>query len=105
MLYVTKNPTQLISNFLVLPMNELSDHSKIVTVFKEGLPTKNENVNDDYNWKKRGTLYKWDKNRKNIFINALKGRTEEIEDISQRIDAGLVHTAGEHIQQLLIKNC
>ena len=65
--------------------------------------TKNENVYDDYNWKKRGTLYKWDKNRKRIFINALQECTEEIEDISQRIDAGLVHSAGEHIQQLLAK--
>ena len=59
---------KLISNFLVLPMNELSDHSKIVTVFKEGLPMKSENENDNYNWKQRGTLYKWDKQGKNIFF-------------------------------------
>ena len=50
-----ENSYSLISNFLVLPMDELSDHSKIVTVFT--VSTKNENVNDDYNWKQRDTYY------------------------------------------------
>ena len=59
---------ELISNFLVLPTNELSDHSKMVTVFKEGMPTKNVNVNNDYNWKQGCVLYKWDKNKKKHFL-------------------------------------
>ena len=98
-----ENCYELVSNFIILPMNELSDHSKIVTVFKEGLPPKNENVNDNYNWKQREPLYKWDKDKKNIFFTKLKTLEKEIEDIDQRIDAGLVHSTGEQIQQLFIQ--
>ena len=94
---------KLISNFLILPMNELSDHSKIVTIFKEDLPIKCENEVDNYNWKQRGTLYKWDNQRKKLFYNQLRNSEKEIEEINQRIDAGLVHSAGEQIQQLIIK--
>ena len=94
---------ELISNFLILPMNELSDHSKIVSIFKESLSIKNEDENDNYKWKQRGTLYKWDKTGKNIFINALRNSKREIEEIEQRIDAGLIHSTGGLIQQLLIK--
>ena len=35
---------ELISNFLILPMNELSDHSKIVSIFKESLSIKKEDM-------------------------------------------------------------
>ena len=94
---------ELVSNFLVLPMNEISDHSKIVTVFKEGIPITNETENDKYMWKERGVLYKWDKQRKHVFFNKLRNSVEEFEEIHQRIDAGLVHSAGEQIQQLFIK--
>ena len=49
----------LLFNFQVLPMNELSDHSKIVTIFKESLPMKTGNENDTYDWKQRGILKKY----------------------------------------------
>ena len=48
-----------LSDFLVLPSNELSDHSKIVTIFKENLLMKTEDENDTSDWKQRGILYKW----------------------------------------------
>ena len=92
-----------IDNFLVLPMNELSDHSKIVTVFKDGMNEKRDPENDTYAWKPRGALFKWDKKRKNNFVNKLKNSLKEIGDIQQRIDAGLVHSTGKQIQQLFIK--
>ena len=52
-----------IANFLVLPMNELSDHSKIVTVFKDRMNENGDTENDSYAWKPRGALFKWDKNK------------------------------------------
>ena len=93
----------LISNFLVLPMNEISDHSKIVTVFKEGIPITNETENDKYMWKERGVLYKWDKEKRHVFFNKIRNSIKEFQEIHQRIDAGLVHSAGEQIQQLFIQ--
>ena len=91
---------EFVSNFLVLPTNELSDHSKIV---KEGLPTENEIENDKYSWKPMGILYKWDQKRQKDFNTKLRTNIEDIEEINQRIDAGLVHSAGEQIQNLFIK--
>ena len=82
-------------------MNELSDHSKIVTVFKEGVPIPSNTENDKCG--KKEVLYKWDKKSKGAFFNKLRNSVEEIEEINQRIDAGLVHSAGEQIQQLFIK--
>ena len=58
-----------IANSLVLPMNELSDHSKIVAVFKDETKKKTDTENDNYAWKQRGTLFKWDKKRKRNFVN------------------------------------
>ena len=91
-----------IDNFLVLPMNELSDHSKIVTIFKDNPSINSNNESDHYNWKSRGVLYQWDKRSKSNFFNELKTNTKEIEEITQRIDAGLIHGTGEKIQQLFI---
>ena len=38
-----------IDNFLVMPMTELSDHSKIVTILKNSIPIEAQ-TNDKYNW-------------------------------------------------------
>ena len=75
-------------------MNELSDHSKIVTFFKEGLATQDMDEIDNYKWRKRGILYKWDKGKESIFRNKLCNSLKEIEEINQLLDAGLVHTRG-----------
>ena len=87
---------------IVLPMNELSDHSKIVTFYKEGLIVKNGEEKDLYKWRGRGNLYKWDNKREAIFYNKLRYSLKEIEEINQRINAGLIHSTGELIQQLYI---
>ena len=96
-----ENAYEMIDNFLLLPLNELSDHSKIVTIFKAP-SLKDASQSDDYKWKPRGILYKWDANNAQNFIKTLTASTEEIKEISQRIEAGLVHSTGEKIQQLFI---
>ena len=83
-------------------MNELSDHSKIVTFFKKGVVPLLEERDDNYKWKKRGKLYKWDKKRETMFSNKLRNSSKEIEEINQRLDAGLIHSTGELIQKLFI---
>ena len=62
-------------------MNELSDHSKIVSVFKSSFPKKCDTETDNYKWKGRGTLYIWDKSTKRRFFNRLKDSKNEIEEI------------------------
>ena len=91
-----------VDNFLVLPMTELSDHAKIVTIFKEKSFENIKNGDDNYNWKSRGTLYEWDIRNKRNFYNKLMSSKREIEQITQHIDAGLIHSTGEKIQQLFI---
>ena len=48
------------------------------------------------------TLYKWDKKSQRDFFNTLNNCKKEIEEISQHIEAGLIHSTGEKIQQLFI---
>ena len=91
-----------ISNYLVLPMNELSDHSKIITIFKESPSSRNNDKNDKYKWESRGRLYKWDEKCQSKFYNKLKNSARDIEEITQRIDAGLIHSSGVKLQELFI---
>ena len=96
-----KSLHECVDNFMVLPLNELSDHSKIVTVFKYKVITHNLEQ-DKYKWKPLGVKYKWDKNNKKKFIDALKNSDNLINDISQRIEAGLIDSTGEKIQKLFL---
>ena len=93
---------ELIDNFLVLPLNEISDHSKIVTILKDIPPPRKKQEINDYMWKARGTLYVWDDKGKNNFFKSLNDCTLEMNEILQRIDAGLIHSTGEKIQQIFI---
>ena len=93
---------ELISDFIVLPMNELSDHSKIVTFYKEGLVVKNGEEKDHYKWKEMGNLYKWGNKRRYFFTINFAIVCREIEEINQRINAGLIHSTGELIEQMYI---
>ena len=80
---ICNGPTyHLIDNFYIKPMNELSDHSKIVSVFKEACPKLISEDKDNYNWQTRGTLYLWDKNSKQKFNDNLESYVNEINDIS-----------------------
>ena len=86
-----------IENFIVLPLTVLSDHSKVVTIFKNGLP-KPKIEADSYNWKPLKTKFKWDKEEKKKFENVLQNSTTEIDEISQRIEAGLIESSGVKLQ-------
>ena len=89
-----------VDNFFVLPIDELSDHSKITTVFKSGAHSKV--TDDNYQWNKI-TRFKWNKKDTTKFaLNLLKCQNE-IDEISQRIDAGLIESTGEKIQNLYFK--
>jgi len=62
-----------------------------------------ENEDDKYKWKTIDrTLYKWEKKSQKDFFNNLNNCKKEIEEISQHIEAGLIHSTGEKIQQLFI---
>ena len=76
-----------IENFLVLPLSELSDHSKIVTVFKEVVSLPPEST-DSYKWNSLNKRFKWNENVSNQFKAALKNSFAEINEICQRIEAG-----------------
>ena len=84
-----------------MPINEISDHSKIITLFKNGVTVSNLSK-DNYNWNALQHKFKWDNNKKKQFMEELQNSINEIEDISQRIDAGLISSTGEKIQKLFI---
>ena len=77
-------------------MNELSDHSKIATFFKSIPQNK---TNDDQKWKKLKPKYKWDNKSRGLFVKNLLVDQQEINEISQRIEAGLIESTGEMIQK------
>ena len=94
-----KKMYECVDNFMVLPLNELSDHSKIVTVLKSSI-TAPKIEKDEYKWNPLNPRFKWDNRNKQSFSNALKNENNLIEDILQRIEAGLIDSSGEKIQQL-----
>ena len=91
-----------INNFMVLPRNEISDHCKIITELKEG--TKSETpVNDDYNWETLQNKFIWDDTLKATFNQILGNELDRMNDIKQRIEAGLIGSTGEMIQELFVQ--
>ena len=60
-----------IENFIVLPLNEMSDHSKITTIFKSSIPIHNESQ-DKYNWNQLKTGFKWGSENKKAFADGFK---------------------------------
>ena len=86
-----------VENFVILPMNELSDHSKIVT-FLKSIPQ--NKVHDDYDWKKLKLKFIWDNKSRGLFGKNLLQDQHEIDEIAQRIEAGLIESTGEMIQKL-----
>ena len=90
---------EYVNNFMVLPQNELSDHCKIVTELKGSLVDQPP-YKDTYKWKNLENKIQWDENVKNKFIKYLFEAKDEINEINQRIEAGLVNSSGEMIQAL-----
>ena len=83
-----------IEHFMVLPLNEISVHSKIVTVFKSRINTQNLEK-DKYKWNSLNARFKWYTENNFFFISVLKNSDDAINDISQRIEAGLIESTGE----------
>ena len=82
---------ECIDNYMVLPINELSDHSNIITVFKEGIPlTKVEP--DEYKWDIVSNRFKWNTRNQNDCKFVLGNNVVLINEISQRIDSGLINS-------------
>ena len=96
-----------IDDFLVLPMTGLSDHSKLIRIFKKNI-SRPEDQSDNYKWKILQSKFEWDPNKINEFSTALSTQLAVINEISQRIEAGIIDRAGESIQKLFIdaaKSC
>ena len=94
------NAYTFLENFIVLPMNEISDHSKIITYLKTDSPKKE--VQDNYKWNKL-IRFKWDKNISKMFSKRFTFKQCEIDEISQRLEAGLIESTGEKIQSLFFQ--
>ena len=92
---------ECVENFLVLPLTELSDHSKIVIIFKSSISVPTI-IEDTYKWINLKSKFKWNNETKGEFYNTLANSTKEIEDIKQRIEGGLIKSTGEKIQDLFI---
>ena len=93
---------ECIDNFMVLPMIELSDHSKIITTFKSSIPIRNVSE-DTYNWNNLKTKFKWNPKNKKAFVDGFKNNVNDLDEISQRLEAGLIDSTGEKIQNLYMK--
>ena len=80
--YIICNETlyKCIENLMVLPLNEISDHSKIVTIFKSRIKAQNPEK-DKYKWNSLKTWFKWNAKNKNKFISVLQNSDEAINDI------------------------
>ena len=89
-----KHMYECVENFMVLPLDELSDHSKIVTVFKSKIDAPKFGK-DEYKWNPLNTRFKWNNKNKRKFFDKLENSNEITDDISQRIEAGLIDSTGE----------
>ena len=87
------NIFNFIDDFLVLPMTGLSDHSKIIRIFKKNI-SRPEDQSDSYKWKILQSKFEWDTNEINEFSTALSTQYAVINEISQRIEAGIIDRAG-----------
>ena len=90
-----------IENLMVLPQPIYSDHCKIVLTIKN--IKQNEIKQDSYKWLDRTSEYKWDKNDSpQKYVNALTSiqLNETINNCRQRIEAGLIESAGKSLQKI-----
>ena len=97
-----------ITSFRIMPQLDISDHCKIITQLDNirlSKCDKNEEVGN-YKWNKLPNKYKWKDDYANIFIETLN--SEEIKNIifeaEQRLEAGLIESTGEKIQEIFYKS-
>ena len=84
-------------NFIVLTINELPDHSNMMTFLK--INTSINITRDVDKWNKL-TQFKSEKTNKNKFHDGFILKQKEINEILQRIEAGLIESTGQISTQL-----
>ena len=88
---------------MVLPLNELSDHCQIITEFNFNFMGPETNPDkDNYNWIKLNKTFKWNKNHVKKFTTCLENSNENINEIKQRIEAGLIESSGNKLQEIFV---
>ena len=86
---------------MVLSQNELSDHCKMITDFILSKPRTSQE-SDTYDWIDKKPHYLWDQNNSLKFKQFSEKSSSELEDIKQRLDAGLIESIGEKIQEIYL---
>ena len=84
---------------MVLPQNELSDHSKIVTELNYEICSTSPTI-DKYDWIENNNNFKWDENKSEEFKNYLDQLHGDIYEINQRLEAGLVDSSGKEKKKI-----
>ena len=90
-----------IKNFMVLPQTETSDHCKIVTELNHMYI--NIDKEDGYKGIKFPKKFKWVNKFAGKFKEVLENSTVSLNEIDQRLVAGLVQSSGETIQNIYVK--
>ena len=91
----------LLKNFLVLPQNELSDHCKIITELTLSRPETTP-LSDEYDWLEKNLQFSWNHDNSHKFKEVLENSSDALEDIKQRLDAGLIDSTGMKIQEIYV---
>ena len=99
---VSDNLMENIKSFHVSPQAEYSDHCKIVVRISNRRKTTAEKE-DKYDWQYTKPNYTWENNSAEIFQTSLNEERIKLLmfQIEQYIDAGLVNSSGEKLQELL----
>ena len=88
-----------------MPQLEMTSHCKIVTQIDNLTKRITKNTENCYNWLKLPQTYKWNEEYKDKFLNSIN--SDEIlkilEEIEQLLEAGLIESSGNKIQELFIK--
>jgi exonuclease III len=90
-----------VKNFMVLPQNEISDHCKIISELSEAIPVETPKK-DEYNWVKPLQKYIWDPSSAQYFHDFIENSRAKLDEIQQRIEAGLIESSAEKIKELFI---
>ena len=101
---VSCNIYEYIKSFRVMPQLEITSHCKIITQI-DNLTNRVNEEKDDYNWLKLPQTYKWNERSKERFINAINSDeiTKLINEAEQLLEAGLIESSGNKIQEFFIK--
>ena len=105
---VSCNIYKYINSFMVLPQLDISDHCKILIKLTNTVKTKKDQDENkkDYKWLELPKTFQWSKDNQETFKKILN-EDAHIENIiteaEQRLEAGLIESTGEKIQDIFIK--